>query len=395
MKALVLCNKFPYPATDGSSIAIMRMIDTLLTANIAVTLFSLNTKKHYKDPALLKAAYAGKLTVTSVDVLTDITASNTFANLLTGQPFHVSRFYVSNVSEKLQALLRKETFDIVQFEGVFMGPYLDLVKKFSKAKCVLRPHNIEFTIWERFIKSEKNLLKSLYLQLQTRRLKKYELEVFPQFDGIIPISEADEKFIKSRVGSPVLTIPCATDLNKYKEAPSLKANFFHIGAMDWMPNVSGVEWFLEYVWPLVISEIPEATFNLAGRDMPESLLQHKQKGVSVVGEIKSAESFYKDNGILVVPLLSGSGIRIKIIEGLSFGKAIVSTSIGAMGIQLKKNENILIGDSPEDFAEAMVRLYKDKDFRLNVGKTARTLAKKEFDVIALGKKMNEFYTRLF
>jgi glycosyltransferase involved in cell wall biosynthesis len=395
MRALILCNKFPYPSTDGSSIAIMRMIDTLLAANIEVSLFSLNTKKHYKDTTALTKAYADKLNITSVDVLTDITASNTLANLLSGQPFHVSRFYVSDVSDKLKNLLEKEQFDIVQFEGVFMGPYLELVRKHSNSKCVLRPHNIEYKIWERFIKSEKNNLKSLYLQLQTRRLKKYELEIIPQFDGIVPISDADKKYIESFAKKPILTIPCATDLNKYKEAPSEKANFFHIGAMDWMPNVSGMEWFLDEVWPLVLSKLPQATFNLAGRDMPDSLMTHSQSGVSVIGEVESAETFYKQNGILVVPLLSGSGIRIKIIEGLSYGKAIVSTTIGAMGINLKTNENIIISDSPEDFANSMVKLYEDKAFRLKLGENARTTAQQKFDVNALGTQISEFYNRLF
>lgn len=394
MRALILCNKFPYPATDGSSIAIMRMIDTMLAANIEVSLFSLNTKKHYKDTSALEKVYSGKLNITSVDVLTDITAINTLANLLTGQPFHVSRFFVPEVSERLERLLQNYSFDIIQFEGIFMGPYLDIVRNNSTAKCVLRPHNIEYRIWERFIKSEKNGLKNLYLQLQTKRLKKYELEIIPQFDGIIPISDVDKTYIESFVDSRILTIPCATDLTKYKEFPSEKANFFHIGAMDWMPNVSGIEWFLEKVWPLVLAKLPDATFNLAGRHMPSSLLTNSQKGVTVTGTVESAEAFYKENGILVVPLLSGSGIRIKIIEGLSYGKAIVSTTIGAMGISLKANENIMISDTPEDFADAMIRLHKDENLRFAMGKSARSLAQQKFDVNALGNQISGFYNRL-
>lgn len=394
MKALILCNKFPYPAADGSSIAIMRMIDTILAANIQVSLFSLNTKKHFKDTSALEKAYSGKLNITSVDVLTDITASNTVANLVTGQPFHVSRFFVSEVSEKLEMFLQNETFDIIQFEGIFMGPYLDVVRKNSNAKCVLRPHNIEYSIWERFIKSERNGLKSLYLQLQTRRLKKYELEIIPQFDGIVPISDADRTYIESVVDNPILTIPCATDLKDYKESPSEKSNFFHIGAMDWMPNVSGIEWFLDNVWPLVLAKLPDATFNLAGRNMPDNLMTNSQKGVTVIGEVESAEAFYKENGILVVPLLSGSGIRIKIIEGLSYGKAIVSTTIGAMGISLNANENIMISDTPEAFADAMIQLHEDKNLRLALGKSARFLAQQKFDVNTLGNQISEFYNRL-
>jgi glycosyltransferase involved in cell wall biosynthesis len=165
--------------------------------------------------------------------------------------------------------------------------------------------------------------------------------------------------------------------------------------MDWMPNVSGMEWFLDEVWPLVLSKLPKATFNLAGRDMPASLMSHSQSGVKVIGEVESAEAFYKENGILVVPLLSGSGIRIKIIEGLSYGKAIVSTTIGAMGINLNTNENIIISDSPEAFANSMVKLYEDKAFRLKLGGNARTTAQRKFDVNALGTQISEFYNRLF
>lgn len=394
MTILLLCNKFPYPSTDGSSIAIMKMLDTLLAGGNQMHLFSLNTKKHYKDPQKFKDVYGKKVKLTSVDIVTDITASNTAINLISGQPFHVSRFFASNVSDALNQVLKDETFDIVQFEGIFMGPYLDLVREKSNAKCVLRPHNVEYKIWERFVRSENNVLKSIYLQIQTKRLKKYEEEIIPQFDALLPISETDESFFKDYTNSPTLALPCATDLNNYPEFPSESSTFFHLGAMDWMPNVSGMEWFLDKVWPLVLKELPQAEFRLAGREMPKHLLEYKQKGITVYGEVESAETFYEENGVLIVPLLSGSGIRIKIIEGLSYGKAIVSTHIGAEGIAAKNNKQIFLEDSAEAFAKRMIELYLDKALRLSIGENARRFAAESFDVSVLGRKLNTFYTHL-
>ncbi|MCT4622694.1 MAG: glycosyltransferase, partial [Schleiferiaceae bacterium] len=310
MRVLLLANKFPYPAKDGSSIALMRMIDTLLAQDNKVHLFALNTLKHKKDTQLISKEYKNDLEVTAIDINTNITASNTLLNLATKQPFHVSRFYKIDVEKQLIQVLKEKEFDVVQFEGIFMAPYLDAVKKHSKAKTVLRPHNVEHLIWKRLIKSEKQILKGFYLSIQTERLRKFEMEYSTRFDAILPISAEDGKFF-SQFGKRQLSMPCALEMSSYPDFPSTKNNFFHFGAMDWMPNVNGVKWLINEVWPKVVSEIEEAKLVIAGKNMPEDLLGLNDKRVEVVGEVNDSSEFYKDNGIMLVPLLSGSGIRIK------------------------------------------------------------------------------------
>jgi len=394
MNVLLICNKFPYPAKDGSSIAIMRMIDTMLTAEITVHLFSLNTKKHYKNTNDIQQKYGNNINVTSVDVDTKITPTNTLVNLLGKQSFHVSRFFNGAVARKLEEVLKAEKFDILQFEGIFMAPYLAIAQQLSKAKTVLRTHNIEHKIWERFLKTENNYLKSKYLKLQTNRLKKYEIVMAPYFDGILGISDTDLSFFQEITKKPGLSLACAVNLENYPELPSEKNNFFHLGAMDWMPNVAGMQWFLKEVWPLVLNTLPKAEFILAGREMPQELLEHKQKGVSVLGEIDDARDFYRKNGMLIVPLLSGSGIRIKLIEGLSYGKAVVSTPVGAEGIAITDNKNILLAETPQAFANAMIELYNHTEKRLALGKAARVFSLNQYDMKKLSKELMQFYRTL-
>lgn len=394
MRVLLLCNKFPFPAKDGSSIALMRMIDTMLEAKMEVDLFSLNTLKHFKDPQQLEAKYGDRLNVYSHTLNTNINAGNTLVNLIGNEPFHVSRFFNKVVEKEIAHILEQNEFDIIQFEGIFMSPYLDVVRKYSKAKCVLRPHNVEYKIWERFIKVERNVLKNIYLSIQTKRLKAFEIEYARRFDGIATISEADAIFFKKHNHNKVESIVCGINTDEYPNLSSEKNNFFHLGAMDWMPNISGIEWFLKEVWPLVLAKLPEANFTMGGHGMNGDFLKLKQNGVTVLKEVESAESFYRENGIMIVPLLSGSGIRIKIIEGLSYGKAIISTSVGAEGIQVKNEENILLRDAPEDFAEAMVELYENREKRIQLGKNARDLATSTFDLKTLGQKLTQFYKTL-
>ncbi len=391
MKVLLICNKFPYPATDGSSIAIMQMIDTMLMAKMDVHLFSLNTQKHHKNPNEIQLKYGDSLEVTSIDVDTKITASNTLINLMGSQSFHVSRFFQAKVARALEQLLKAKDFDIIQFEGIFMAPYLGITQQFSKAKTILRPHNVEHKIWERFLKTERNFAKSMYLHIQTERLKKYELEIAPHFDAILAISEPDLSFFLNISAQPSMSMSSAINLLNYPELSSQENNFFYLGAMDWMPNVAGMNWFLKEVWPLVLETLQEAQFVLAGREMPQELLTHNQKGVRVLGEIDDAQAFYRKNGILVIPLLSGSGIRIKLIEGLSYGKAIVSTNVGAEGVATANGSNILLRDSPQQFADAMIKLYKNKEQRLDLGRAARKFALSEYNMKKLSEQLLHFY----
>lgn len=161
-----------------------------------------------------------------------------------------------------------------------------------------------------------------------------------------------------------------------------------------MPNQEGVRWLLEEVWPVVRREVPQARLYLAGRKMPETLLKAEIEGVTVVGEVPDAREFIADKQINVVPLLSGSGMRVKIIEAMSMGKAVVTTTVGAQGIDYTDGENLLIADSAEQFARQIGRLVADGDYCHRVGEAAAQLVAEEYDERKLSRLLIKFYQEI-
>jgi glycosyltransferase involved in cell wall biosynthesis len=171
-------------------------------------------------------------------------------------------------------------------------------------------------------------------------------------------------------------------------------SLYHLGSMDWMPNLEGVRWFLDKVWPLVHERMPQLTFYLAGRKMPEELLNLSLEGVRVVGEVPDAMAFMASKQINVVPLLSGSGIRVKIIEAMSAGKVVITTSIGAEGINFTNGKDLLIADTPQQFVDQLQRCVENPQFCREVGQNALGLIQQQYDNQTLTQRLLQFYQKV-
>jgi glycosyltransferase involved in cell wall biosynthesis len=164
--------------------------------------------------------------------------------------------------------------------------------------------------------------------------------------------------------------------------------------MDWMPNLEAVDWFLQNVYDKLIKQIPDIKIYLAGKDMPQRIKQMANKNLIVMDRIEDSKGFMNDKGIMIVPLLSGGGMRVKIIEGMASGKAIVSTAIGAEGINYVNGKNILIADLPDDFIFSISGLKNDKNLFNSIGENARNLVEQQYDNKIIGKELLEFYQEL-
>ena len=388
MKILILCNKLPYPTNDGSSIAIAKMIEGFVAQKAKVTVLCLNTLKHRKDPDHIPKSIQDHVRFEIVEVDTNPTRRKAFANLFQKLPFHVSRFFQKDVADKLEDLLASEDYDIVQPEGIFMMPYYRLIREKTDAKIALRAHNVEHQIWERAIPSAKPVLRA-FLKNQTKKLKRYEHWCAKEVDAVVAISANDARYFKV-FNERTVTIPCGID--HVEETSNIKSNaFFHLGAMDWLPNQQGVNWLLDEVWPLVYEKDQSLELHLAGRAMSDDLKARTIEGVTIHGEIESAMDFQKNHGVMLVPLLAGSGIRIKIIEGLAQGLPIISTKIGAEGIPAIHDENMLLAETPEEFAQAMLFLANNEEKCRAIGKNAALLATENFMNKNLANRLLAFF----
>ncbi|MES2131224.1 MAG: glycosyl transferase family 1, partial [Bacteroidota bacterium] len=193
MRILQLSNKAPYPANDGSSIAIHSLAEGLADNGAELHLLTINTKKHFKPDDKVPQAFKDKTHYTSVYQNTDTSFSGALMNLFSKQSYFVSRFFFKEFEEQIIQKLKAVTFDIVQLEGVFLASYIPVIKQYSKARIVIRAHNVEHQIWERHLTNENNGIKKMYLSLQNKRLKRFELEAFFTADAIVTITDEDKK----------------------------------------------------------------------------------------------------------------------------------------------------------------------------------------------------------
>lgn len=397
MKILFLCNKSPYPPKEGGPMAMNANIEGIINAGHQVKVLALNTNKYFVKLNEIPQEYIDKTKIEFVYQDLSIKTVDAFLNLFSKKSFHVERFISEAFAEKIVSTLDQDKYDIVQLEMLYMTPYINVIRKHSKARIILRSHNVEHLIWERVTKNTTNTLKRSYLAGLTRKLKNYELSAINQYDGIATISKQDAGFYKkNNSGIPVTDISFGVDITKYDvssepfEFPSL----FHLGSMNWMPNEEGIKWFIETTWPLIAEKFPDLKFYLAGRMMPEWLENLALDNIEVIGEVDSAQEFINSKAVMIVPLFSGSGIRIKIIEGMALGKAIISTKIGAEGIGYTHEKNILIANTPEEFLLAIEKFNSNKDLCKEIGHNARKLIEEKHDLNKITEKLLAFYQKV-
>ncbi len=397
LNILILSNKSPWPAHEGGPIAMNNIIEGLIDAGHRVKVLALNTNKYAVQPVDIPEDYRLKTGIELVYVDLSIKVLDAFFNLFTTKSYHVERFKSKAFEEKLISVLKNNKFNIVQIELLFMSPYIETIRQYSKAKIILRAHNIEHLIWERLEKSETNLLKKIYLKHLARTLKLYELNILQSYDGIVPITKKDAVIFEEHTIVPVFPVSFGINTNKLKISANNNPEhaLFHIGAMNWLPNEEGIKWFLDKVWPEVHRNMPDLKLYLAGRNMPKWLLNYKIKNVFVLGEVDDAKEFIESKTISIAPLLSGSGIRIKIIESMALAKAVVATSIGAEGINYTNGHDILIADTPEEFVNAIKLLYAKPDKSKEIGTNAKFLVNQHHDSKKIIDQLVQFYNRIF
>ncbi len=312
--------------------------------------------------------------------------------------YNIIRFETKSFENRLAEILKSEDFDLVIIESVFLNHYVKIIRRISNAKIILRAHNIEFIIWQRLAFEEDSWLRRIYLSTLSKRLKKEELSALEEFDAIITVSESDmQSFQKLGCTKPMESIPISIDVTKDLafnpddvEYPSV----FFIGALDWLPNQEGINWFLTQVWPELNKLYPDLKFFIAGRGESSWLKIPNNQNIIFLGEIEDAASYFKSKAIMIVPLFSGSGMRVKIIEGMTFGKAIVSTTIGVEGIEHKHQENIIIADSKEDYIQSIQELIEDKNYYDSICKSASNHAVERYSNKAITEKLIRFIGNL-
>lgn len=393
MKVLIIGSRIPWPLRDGGAIATYNLMKGLSEAGVEVSYLSLNTNKHFADAEILHRHLSFLEVIGYRNIDTSVKLWPALRNLFTDKSYNIERFMNPGFREDILEELDDKAYDLIHFEGLFVAGYAEGLN--CSIPKLLRQHNIEYKIWESLADTCRPGLRKWYLRLLSRRLKRFEEHIVHRFDAVVSITEDDKKAIDD-MGFKGLSdsIPAGIETKALPETPVDFNTVYHVGSMEWMPNQEAMEWFHKSVWPLIEHQNVHAVFHMAGKNMPANYHSWQSARFQVPGEIADLTAFTADKSILVVPLRSGSGIRIKTIEAMMAGKAVVTTSFGARGLPVKHGEHCLIADTEKEFAQAVLSLLNNAELRNRIAENGKQFAAAHYSNAAVSAQWTALYEKL-
>lgn len=373
-RILHFSNKPPYPTIDGGCVAIKHVLEALaLFDGFDVHHYTLYTYKHPYNKTNYPEKVSSKIKITAdfIDTKTRFIAA--LKHLALNQSYNIERFYDRKVQSQLEQLLSKESFDVAVLESIYLLPYLSILKKHN-IKVIVRTHNVEHHIWEGLAKNEVNFIKRIYLNILVQQLKKYELNTLKNVDGIISISEEDQSsFRQHRITVPSMVLPPIIEIKNTAQNYQLK-DFYFLGAMDWEPNIEGITWLKKNV---LNNDFSTFSIHLAGKGGKKT--RNVENNIHQHGEVKDASKFIENHGICIIPIQSGSGVKIKLLENMAHGKPVITTSEGAKGVPVEHQKHVILANTPQEFLTAMLELHQNETLRKNLGSNAKTFIEHNYN----------------
>jgi sugar transferase (PEP-CTERM/EpsH1 system associated) len=397
LNILFVSATIPYPAIDGGRIRVLSLIQNLSKFN-KITFLTYNSSD--KDEQGIK--YLRDIGIDIIDIKWNYNNTlsimpSVFKQVLKGKPLTIAKYYSSATAKKINELLDTNSYDILHLEMLHAGQYITEISDRHNTKIILDQQNIDSLIWQRLVKTEKNLFRKLMLNWQYKSFLNIENKMSSMFDVCVCVSEEDAERLKS-INPNIKTdvVPNGVDIDYFfpSETPENEKQIVFVGSMDWSPNEDAALYFCDQIFPLIKAKIPDIKFYIVGSNPTDRILKLKGiEGIIVTGLVDDVRSYISQSAVFVVPLRIGGGTRLKILQALAMKKAIVSTSVGCEGLGLTHNEHLLINDNPDEFADSVIRLTKDKLLRHNLGENGRNLVQNQYDWKTISLKLDAVYRK--
>jgi sugar transferase (PEP-CTERM/EpsH1 system associated) len=399
-KILFLTPDLPYPPHQGAAIRTFNLIKHL-AVSYDIHLLSFAPQGNQSDRISVLKAYCADVATAPPPARS--TRSRATSLLFSRQPDMALRLPSQHLANQLRICLTHERFDFVQIEALEMAPYGLLAKQLrlgSSPRLIFDDINAEHLLQKRAFESDlrrpNRWLASLYSSIQWLKLRRYEALVCRQMDSVVVVSQADADALHSLVPDLKFTIvPNGVDTAYYspsKVSTESDATLVFTGKMDFRPNVDAVLWFTQEVWPAIREQVPAARFYVVGRSPHRRLRPlNGVPGITLSGYVEDVRPYMAEAGVYIVPLRVGGGTRLKVLEAMSMGKAIVSTSLGCEGLDIHPGRHLLVADQPQAFAEKVVSLIRDAKGRRELGAAARSLVKSRYDWRDIAPLLEEVY----
>ncbi len=395
MKVLQLAPRIPYPLTEGGNIGIFYITRELSRHGAEIHFAGISGSKVADTPPELSNLCEDLLIIPSPH---RYGISSAFRNFFSDVPINIEKYHSRDVLKKIIKFVEGKKIDLIHVDHLHMAYYGLALRDILKVPVVLREHNLELKIMDRFSQSSSNPLYRGYAAIQLRKFLKYEPGVCAEVDKCIMITDQDrERLLSLRRDTDSTVIPAGVDVDYFKPNGSdgEEDTIAYIGSLDWLPNIDGLKWFVKEILPTILRSRPTVTFFIYGKNPSRDVGKlHDGTHVIVKGFVEDVREVFRRARVVVVPLLAGSGMRIKILEAMAAGKAIVTTSIGKEGIHCGDGGQIMVGDTPDKLAEKVLMLLENKELCLKLGVAAARLVQKEYSWTSVGERFWDTYLEI-
>lgn len=383
--------QFPFPPRSGFATRVYQLARQL-AARHSVTLLSYA----HPDEQEGVAALGEQLQVYAVhhsEVSVRRKRTAQALSMASTRPFSCRAVYSRRMQAAISDLCSGGAVDIVQLEssllctfGVAEGP-----------RVVLDEHNIEYEVFQRMCEGERSLPRRAFNRAEHLRFRRFEQRWWSRVDGCVVTSERELPVVRARApDTPVAVVPNAVDVHYFRPAPDETEPFTLVfnGILTYRPNLDAALWLVDEVWPHVLRRCPSARLTIVGRADAADVRRLLRPGVVATGEVPDIRPYLRRAAVVGVPVRIGGGTRLKVVEGLAMGKAMVSTSLGCEGIDVCDGQHLLIGDSAQAFATKVVELFEDPGARAALGQAGRSLIEREYSWELAGDRLEALYRHI-
>jgi len=379
---LFLTHLYPYPADDGGRIVTYNTIKNFVEFGHRVYLCVFVDQ----EKSELELDMPIDVEIIKVPISYRNTAKLLLKNIFSKMSYNMQKYINDDMKHAIEEILNNKQIDIVYMDHLHMAYYSDIIRRRKGTTILLRQHNVESQIMERVYKKEGNLIKRLFLLYQFIKLRNYERNITGRFDRVYMITKEDQELMhKLNPETNLALLPAGVDTEKYYPLPkSSQGNepiITFLGSLSWYPNIDGLRWFVNNVFPKVIKGIPNVKLYIVGKDPSSELLKYKTSypnNIVITGYVEDERPYIAQSDVFIVPLFIGGGMRIKILNALAMRMPVISTSIGAEGIDTTDGA-ICIADTAEHFLEQTLEIMRNKEVAERFAATGYELILRNYD----------------
>jgi len=401
MKILFLTPQLPYPPRQGTALRNFHLIEGLAQRH-EISLLSFLEPDQASDPAEWEPLSVLCQRIITLPVSPRPTSRRLRDLILTRRPDMALRLWSPEFAGRLSHWLGEEPFDIVHIEGIELAPYLGILEQAEpRPLIVFDDHNAEYVLQQRAFQTDLRIPPrwhaAAYSYVQWRRLRRFEADVCRRADRVLAVSETDAQALQQLVPDlkAAVVSNCIDTATFAEPVPISAENTFDLlftGKMDFRPNIDAALWFGREIWPLIKVQRPNVTWGIVGKS-PHARLDILQADpdITITGEVVDIRPYFQAAQVYVITLRVGGGTRFKLLEAASAGAPVVSTAVGAEGVPVRSGREVLLADTPTDFATAVLRLLAEPELRDQLGAAARQLVQAQFDWRTIVPRLEQIY----